>query len=94
MLSLDRLLPSVLLCGIVFTRPLVLVSFPPIFLRHYHFLKPVYFLGANRTESASVGLYAVRVAIAYRGSDTIQLSEQFLQQKQLRHLDNYFRSLS
>ena len=33
---------------------LLLLSYHPIFLRPYHFLKLVSFLGANRTKSASV----------------------------------------
>src|SRR6218665_363567 len=44
-----------LLFGIAFHLQLVLRSCYPIFLRPYHFLKLVSFLGANRTKSASVG---------------------------------------
>src|SRR6218665_1872652 len=51
-LSLLPLMP--LLLGIAFHRQLVLPSYHPIFLRPYHFLKLVSFLGANRTKSASV----------------------------------------
>ena len=42
---------------------LVLLSYHPIFLRPYHFLKLVSFLGANRTKSASVCLWLLRGAI-------------------------------
>jgi len=42
---------------------LVLLSCHPIFLRHYHFLKLVSFLGANRTKSASVCPWLLRGAI-------------------------------
>src|SRR6218665_2260535 len=45
-----------LLFGIAFHLQLVLLSCHPIFLRPYHFLKLVSFLGANRTKSASVCL--------------------------------------
>src|SRR6218665_683144 len=34
---------------------LVFLSYHPIFLRPYHFLKLVSFLGANRTKNSSVG---------------------------------------
>src|SRR6218665_1292210 len=50
--NLFLLLP--LLFGIAFHLQLVLLSYHPIFLRPYHFLKLVSFLGANRTKSASV----------------------------------------
>src|SRR6218665_1600778 len=53
-LDLLPLLP--LLFGIAFHLQLVLLSYHPIFLRPYHFLKLVSFLGANRTTSASVCL--------------------------------------
>jgi len=43
-----------LLFGIAFHLQLVLLSYHPIFLRLYHFLKFVSFLGANRTKSAPV----------------------------------------
>src|SRR6218665_1776079 len=46
-----------LLFGIAFHLQLVLLSYHPIFLRPYHFLKLVSFLGANRTKSASVCLW-------------------------------------
>src|SRR6218665_3921434 len=36
------------------------LSYHPIFLRPYHFLKLVSFLGANRTKSASVCLWLLR----------------------------------
>src|SRR6218665_624647 len=42
---------------------LVLLSSHPIFLRPYHFLKLVSFLGANRTKNASVCLWLLRGAI-------------------------------
>src|SRR6218665_921699 len=40
-----------------------LLSYPPIFLRPYHFLKLVSFLGSNRTKSASVCPWLWRGAI-------------------------------
>src|SRR6218665_2900126 len=52
-----------LLFGIAFHLQLVLLSFHPIFLLPYHFLKLVSFLGANRTKSASVCLWLLRGAI-------------------------------
>ena len=52
-----------LLFGIAFHLQLVLLSCHPIFLRPYHFLKLVSFLGANRTKSASVCLWLLRGAI-------------------------------
>src|SRR6218665_2412662 len=52
-----------LLFGIAFHLQLVLLSYHPIFLRFYHFLKLVSFLGANRTKSASVCLWLLRGAI-------------------------------
>src|SRR6218665_3963829 len=60
-LDLLPLLP--LLFGIAFHPQLVLLSYHPIFLRPYHFLKFVSFLGANRTKSASVCLWLLRGAI-------------------------------
>jgi len=39
---------------------LVLLCYHPIFLRHYHFLKLVSFLGANRTKSAYVCPWLLR----------------------------------
>src|SRR6218665_3998544 len=51
-LDLFRLLA--LLFGSAFLLQLVLLSYHPIFLRPYHFLKLVSFLGANRTKNASV----------------------------------------
>src|SRR6218665_565673 len=60
-LDLLPLLP--LLFGIAFHFQLVLLSYHPIFLRPYHFLKLVYFLEANRTKSASVCLWLLRGAI-------------------------------
>src|SRR6218665_2372906 len=60
-LDLLPLLP--LLFGIAFHPQLVLLSYHPIFLRPYHFLKLVSFLGANRTTSASVCLWLLRGAI-------------------------------
>src|SRR6218665_1681457 len=60
-LDLLPLLP--LLFGIAFDPQLVLLSYHPIFLRPYHFLKLVSFLGANRTTSASVCLWLLRGAI-------------------------------
>src|SRR6218665_1790237 len=52
-----------LLSGIAFHLQLVLLSYHPICLRPYHFLKLVSFLGANRTKSASVCLWLLRGAI-------------------------------
>src|SRR6218665_2489950 len=61
-LDLLPLLP--LLFGIAFHLQVVLLSYHPIFLRPYHFLKLlVSFLGANRTKSASVCLWLLRGAI-------------------------------
>src|SRR6218665_682366 len=55
-LDLLSLLP--LLFGIAFHGlQLVLLSYHPIFLHPYHFLKLVSFLGANRTKSACVCLW-------------------------------------
>src|SRR6218665_685968 len=52
-----------LLFGIAFHLQLVLLSCHPIFLRPYHVLKLVSFLGANQTKSASVCLWLLRGAI-------------------------------
>ena len=52
-----------LLFGIAFHLQLMSVSYHPIFLRPYHFLKLVSFLGANRTKSASVCPWLLRGAI-------------------------------
>src|SRR6218665_1043499 len=60
-LDLLPLLP--LLFGIAFHLQPVLLSYHPIFLRPYHFLKLVSFHGANRTKSASVCLWLLRDAI-------------------------------
>src|SRR6218665_1132079 len=60
-LDLLPLLPLVF--GIAFHPQLVLLSYHPIFLRPYHFLKLVSFLGANRTNGASVCLWLLRGAI-------------------------------
>jgi len=49
--------------SIVMHLQLVLLSYHPIFLRPYHFLKLISFLGANRTKSASVCLWLLRGAI-------------------------------
>ena len=57
-LDLLPLLP--LLFGITFHLQLVLLSYHPIFLRPYHFLKLVSFLGANRTKSAYVCIWLLR----------------------------------
>src|SRR6218665_1969508 len=61
--SLDPFLLLALLFGIAFHLQLVLLSYHPIFLRPYHFLKLVSFLGANRTKSASVCPWLLRGAI-------------------------------
>src|SRR6218665_1588649 len=60
-LDLLPLLP--LLFGIAFHPQLVLLSYHPIFLRPYPFLKLASFLGGNRTKSASVCLWLLRGAI-------------------------------
>src|SRR6218665_3012015 len=60
-LDLFPLLP--LLFGIAFLLQLVLLSYHPIFLCPYHFLKLVSFFGANRTKSASVCPWLLRGAI-------------------------------
>src|SRR6218665_2939209 len=60
-LDLLPLLP--LLFGIAVHLQLVFLSYHPIFLRPYHFLKLVSFLGDNRTTSASVCLWLLRGAI-------------------------------
>ena len=52
-----------LLFGIAFYLQLVLLSYHPIFLRPYHFLKLVSFLGANWTKIASVCPWLLRGAI-------------------------------
>src|SRR6218665_45136 len=63
-LSIDIIRPLLpLLFGIAFHLQLVLLSCHSIFLRPYHFLKLVSFLGANRTKSASVCLWLLRGAI-------------------------------
>src|SRR6218665_1351118 len=62
-----------LLCRLIaFHLQLVLLSYHPIFLRPYHFLKLVFFLGANRTKSASVCLWLFRGAIYILEYNTIQ----------------------
>src|SRR6218665_2668 len=58
--SFSVIAPSLL---IAFHLHLLLLSHHPIFLRPYHFLKLVSFLGANRTKSASVCLFLLRGAI-------------------------------
>jgi len=52
-----------ILFGIAFQHQLVVLSYHPIFLLHYHFLNLVSFLGVNRTKSASAGPRPVRGAI-------------------------------
>src|SRR6218665_591884 len=52
-----------LLFGIAFHLQLLLLSYHPIFLRPYHFLKLVSFLGTNRTKSTSVCPWLLRGAI-------------------------------
>jgi|SRR6218665_917124 len=47
---------------LTFQRP-VLLSYHPIFLHPYRFLKPVSFLGANRNKGASVCSWLLRGAI-------------------------------
>ena len=49
--------------GIVFHLQLVLLSYNPILLSSYHFIKLVSFLEANRTKSASVDPRLVKGAI-------------------------------
>src|SRR6218665_1546635 len=60
---LDPFLLFALLFGIAFHLQLALLSYHPIFLHPYHFLKLVSFLGANRTKSASVCPWLLRGAI-------------------------------
>src|SRR6218665_1958452 len=60
-LDLLPLLP--LLFGIVFHLQLVLLSYHSIFLRSYHFLKLVSFLGASPTKTSSVCLWMLKGAI-------------------------------
>src|SRR6218665_228759 len=68
-----HLLPLLpLLFRIAFHLQIVLLSYHPIFLRPYHFLKLVSFLGANRTKSASVCLWLLRGAIYILEYNTIQ----------------------
>src|SRR6218665_216513 len=52
----------------------MLLSYHPIFLRPYHFLKLVSFLGASRTKSASVCPWQLRGAIQIRKYNTIHPS--------------------
>ena len=54
----------------------MLLSYHPIFLLPYHFLKPVSFLGANRTKSASVGPRLLRGAIQLLEYNTIQYNNE------------------
>ena len=68
-LDLFPLLPY--LFGIAFHLQLVLLSYHPIFLRPYHFLKLVSFLGANWTKSASVCPWLLRGAIQILKYNTI-----------------------
>src|SRR6218665_2026142 len=49
--------------GIAFHLQLMLLSYHPIFLHPYRFLKLVSFLGANRTKSASVCPWLLRGTI-------------------------------
>src|SRR6218665_2920827 len=67
---LDLLPLFPLLFGIAFHLQPVLLSYHPIFLRPYHFLKLVSFHGANRTKSASVCLWLLRAL--YKYLNTIQ----------------------
>src|SRR6218665_3067153 len=60
-----------LLFGLAFHLQLVLLSYHSIFLRSYHFLKLVSFLGANRTKSASVCLWLLRGATKILEYNTI-----------------------
>src|SRR6218665_2132344 len=60
-LDLLPLLP--LLFGIALHLQLVLLSYHPIFIRPYHFLKLVSFPGGNRIKSASVCLWLLWGAI-------------------------------
>src|SRR6218665_3453781 len=55
LLNLDPFRLLALPFGIAFHPQIVLLSYHPIVLLPYHFLKLVSFLGANRTKSASVG---------------------------------------
>src|SRR6218665_3680856 len=60
---------------IAFHLQLVLISYHPIFLRPYHFLKLVSFVGSNRTTSASVCLWLLRAL--YKYLNTIQYKIQY-----------------
>src|SRR6218665_1972820 len=62
-LNLDPFRLLALPVGIAFHHQLVLLSYHPIFLLPYHFLKLVSFLGANRTKSATVSQRLLRGAI-------------------------------
>ena len=63
-----------LLFGIAFHLQLVLLSYHPIFLRPYHFLKLVSFLGANRTKSGCWGsLYKYLNTIQYNAANVSTL---------------------
>src|SRR6218665_2039032 len=62
-LNLDPFRLLAILFGIAFHLQLVLLSYHPIFLRPYHFLKLVSFLATNRTKSASVGPRLLRGSI-------------------------------
>src|SRR6218665_1201252 len=46
--------------GCTHTTTLMPFSYHSIFLRHYHFLKPVSFLGDNRRKNASIGPWLLR----------------------------------
>src|SRR6218665_752716 len=54
---------------------LVLLSYHPIFLRPYHSLKLVSFLGTDRTKSASVCPWLLRGAIQMLKYNTIQYKQ-------------------
>jgi len=75
---LDLFALLALLFGIAFHLHLVLLSYHPIFLCPYHFLKLVSFLGANRTKSASVCPWLLRGAIQILKYNTITSTRRVL----------------
>src|SRR6218665_1072352 len=73
---LDLLPLLAILFGIAFHLQLVFLSYHPIFLRPYHFLKLASFLGANRTKSTSVCPWLLRGAIQILKYNTIQYNDR------------------
>src|SRR6218665_740660 len=70
---------------IAFHLQLVLLSYHSIFLRPYHFLKLVSFLGATRTKSASVCPWLWWGAIETLGYNTIQYNLCWFSYRSLPH---------